>query len=141
MSEHYQVALSKTLHNLAGMLPILVGMLMLISLLLTLFPEAVSARLFGHGVAVDTLLGAALGGVAVGQPMISYVLGGELLTAGVGLSAVTAFIVSWVSVGVIHLPVEAVMAGRRFALLRNALAFLASVVVGLLVWQTMLLSS
>lgn len=129
--------LRKTLGNFLGMLPILMAMLLLISLLLTLFPDAISASLFGHGTVADTVLGATLGGIAIGQPMISYVLGGELMGAGVGLVAVTALVVSWVSVGVIHLPAEAVMAGTRFAVIRNALAFLAAIVVGLLVWLTM----
>ncbi len=133
MSVAFRLALVKTLANFAGMVPILLGMLLLISLLLTLFPEAISARLFGHGLVLDTVLGAVYGGIAIGQPMISYVLGGELLGAGVGLAAVTALIVSWVSVGVIHLPAEAMMAGHRFAMIRNGLAFMAAIAVGLLV--------
>lgn len=132
-AERLQPAFRKTLASFATMLPLLLGMLALISLLLALFPDAVSARLFGNGTLADTLLGAVLGGIAIGQPLISYALGGELLGAGVGLAAVTALIVSWVTVGVIHLPAEGMLVGFRFALARNALAFLAAVAVGLLV--------
>lgn len=133
----FRAALAATLRSFATLLPLLLGMLLLISLVLTLFPDAISARLFGHGELADTLLGAGLGAAAVGQPMISYILGGELLAAGVGLAAVTALLVSWVSVGLLHLPAEAVLMGRGFALKRNAVAFLIALAAGLLVPATL----
>jgi hypothetical protein len=137
MRERLRPALGKTLRGFAALLPMLLGMLLLISLLLSLFPSAISARLFGHGVLLDTLLGAGLGAAAVGQPMISYVLGGELLAAGVSLAAVTALLVSWVSVGFLHLPAEAMLLGKGYALKRNAVAFVIAVAAGLLVPVTL----
>jgi uncharacterized membrane protein YraQ (UPF0718 family) len=125
------------LASFAAMLPVLLGMLLLISLLLTLFPDVITARMFGRGTLLDTLLGAALGSLAVGQPIISYILGGELLSTGVGLAAVTALLVSWITVGVLHLPAEALLVGWRFALLRNGLAFMAAVLLGLLLPLTL----
>ena len=126
-------ALRKTVRGFATMLPQLLAMLGLVSLMLALFPDAFSARLFGHGTLLDTLLGASLGSVAVGQPLLSYALGGELLGAGVGLAAVTALLVSWVTVGGLHLPAEGTLVGFRFALLRNLLGWIAAVAIGLLV--------
>ena len=115
----------------------LLGMLLLISLLLSLFPHVISARLFGHGLLIDTLIGAGLGSLAIGQPMISYIVGGELLAAGVELTAVTALLVSWVSVGILHLPAEAAFLGKGYAVKRNAIAFLIAVAAGLLVPATL----
>lgn len=131
------LALTRTLRGFAAMLPLLVGMLLIISLILSLFPDAISAGMFGHGSLVDTLLGATLGSIAIGQPLISYVLGGELLSAGVVLGAVTALLVSWVTVGIVHLPAEAMLVGWHFAMLRNGLAFLAALAAGLLVPLTL----
>jgi DNA-binding response OmpR family regulator len=48
-------------------------------------------------------------------------LGGELLAKGISLVAVTALLVSWVTVGSVQLPAEALMLGSRFALYRNLL--------------------
>jgi hypothetical protein len=139
MPEGLRPALLKTARAFVALVPMLLGMLLLISLLLSLFPDAISARLFGHGTLLDTLLGAGLGSAAIGQPMISYILGGELLAAGVGLAAVTALLVSWVSVGFLHLPAEAMLLGKGYALKRNAVAFLIAVAAGLLVPATLAL--
>jgi hypothetical protein len=137
MRDQIRAALLKTLRGFATLLPLLLAMLLLISLLLSLFPDVITAGMFGHGTLLDTLLGASLGSAAVGQPMISYILGGELLAAGVGLTAVTALLVSWVSVGFLHLPAEAMLLGKGYALKRNAVAFLIAVAAGLLVPATL----
>jgi len=51
------------------------------------------ATLFQGSPLIDTLIGT----LSAGHPMISYVLSGELLKQGVSLYAVTAFILSWVT--------------------------------------------
>jgi len=55
-----------------------------------------------------------------------------MLSQGVGLIAVTAFIVSWVTVGIIQLPAESAILGKRFALLRNLTAFVFSIIVAII---------
>jgi uncharacterized membrane protein YraQ (UPF0718 family) len=117
---------------LLRILPVIVGMLMLTGLLLKVLPGKEIAAWFGNNALLDALLGAFAGSVAVGHPLSSYILGGELLDQGVSLVAVTAFLVSWVTVGSIQLPAEMLILGRRFALYRNLLCFMASIMVALL---------
>jgi uncharacterized membrane protein YraQ (UPF0718 family) len=57
------------------------------------------------------------------------VLGGELLEAGVGLEAETAFLITWVTVGITHLSAESLLLGRRFAIVRNVVAFVGALVI------------
>jgi hypothetical protein len=78
------------------------------------------------------LVGAVLGSVAAGNPLAGYILGGELLAGGVSLIAVTALIVAWVTVGVVQLPAESLLLGRRFALSRNLLGFLSAIAIAYL---------
>lgn len=134
-ADRLRQVLGKTLRAFASILPIVAGMLLLTSLLLTLFPDLLSARLFGGPPWVDALLGTAIGSVAAGPPLVSYVLGGELLSKGVSLFAVTALLVSWVTVGIVQLPAEALLLGRRFALVRNGLCFLSAMAIA---WLTAL---
>ena len=117
---------SKSLVNSA---PILVGVMLLISLVTTLIPKTVIATLFQGNYIVDTLIGSALGSILAGNPVTSYVLGGELLSAGVSLLAITAFLVSWVTVGFVQLPAESMLLGKRFAITRNVTAFIFSIIV------------
>ncbi|MEN8130336.1 MAG: hypothetical protein ABFS45_09115 [Pseudomonadota bacterium] len=119
------------------MFPVMLGTLLLSSLMIPFIPRLFEVGLFGRHPLTDALTGAGIGSLAVGQPMVSYLLGGELLSNGVGLVGVTALVVAWVTVGIAHLPVEAVMLGRRFAIYRNLLSFLfaltiAFITVGLL---------
>lgn len=124
---HIKDNLRKTIKTFINVVPIIVGMLLLTSLVITVFPEQISAGLFGNGDILDTLLGASIGSIAVGHPLASYLLGGELLGGGVSLIAVTALVVAWVTVGIVQLPAEALMLGTRFAVYRNIICFIATI--------------
>lgn len=126
-----------TLGTFINVLPIIIGMLLATSLVITVFPEQISARLFGNGELADALLGASLGSIAVGHPLASYLLGGELLRGGVGLVAVTALLVSWVTVGIVQLPAESLMLGGRFAVYRNLLCFGIAIIIAFLTVYTL----
>jgi len=112
--------------------PLLLGIILLVGLVQAFFPPKVIGSIFHHSVILDSFIGSAIGSVLVGSPVTSYVIGGELLQQGVSLTAVTAFIVSWVTVGIVQFPAEAVMLGRGFSMLRNSLSFLFSIVVAVL---------
>ena len=127
----------KTVRTFINVLPIIVGMLLLTSLVVTVFPEQISAGFFGNGDVLDTLLGASIGSIAVGHPLTSYLLGGELLAGGVGLIAVTALVVTWITVGIVQLPAEALMLGWRFAVCRNVISFIAAIAIAFLTVYTL----
>jgi len=127
----------KTLRTFIAILPIFAGMLLLTSLAVTLVPGQMSAGLFGRHDLIDVLLGVSAGSVAAGHPLASYILGGELLAQGVSLLAVTALIVSWVTVGIVQLPAEALLLGRRFAIYRNFISFLFAIMVSFMTVYTL----
>ena len=127
------VSLRQTGRAFWRLLPVLVGVLLLAALVAQSIPKLMQMGLFGRGPWSDTLAAAGVASVATGQPGVSYILAGELQKAGVELLAVTAFLTAWITVGVISLPVEAQMLGWRFALWRNFIAFLFSLVIA---WLT-----
>jgi uncharacterized membrane protein YraQ (UPF0718 family) len=138
MSVHRLTAsLKKTAWKFVNLLPIIIGMLLLTSLAFTLLPEQVSTGLFGISDALDVLIGASIGSIAAGPPLTSYLLGGELLKSGVSLIAVTAFMVSWVTVGIIQLPAEVLMLGARFAIYRNVICFFNAIAIAFLTVYTL----
>jgi len=127
------VSLQQTVRTFWRLLPVLVGVLLLAGMIAQLVPRLVQAGIFGRGPWLDAFTAASVASVATGQPVVSYILAGELQKAGVELLAVTAFLTAWITVGVISLPVEAQMLGWRFALWRNFIAFLFSLVIA---WLT-----
>ena len=134
---HLKDTFKKTIRTFINMLPIIIGMILATSLVVTMFPEQVSSGLFGNGEIIDTLLGASIGSIAAGHPLASYLLGGELLGGGVSLIAVTALVVTWVTVGIVQLPAEALMLGTRFAVYRNIVSFIAAIAIAFLTVYTL----
>lgn len=129
--------IKKTASMFVGMLPILIGVILLTGLLLEFLPTERVAGWFGRNDTLDALIGTTFGSIAAGHPLTSYVLGGELLAKGISLVAVTALLVSWVTVGSVQFPAEALMLGRRFALYRNMLCFGSSVLIAVLTVATL----
>jgi hypothetical protein len=107
------------------------GVLMLLALADILIPKQAYRFIFSGNWLFDPLMGAVLGSISGGNPLTSYVLGGELRQEGVSMIAIAAFIVSWVTVGIIQLPAEGLMLGKRFATVRNAVSFCTSIVIAI----------
>ncbi|MFC1685624.1 hypothetical protein ACFLZZ_01220 [Nanoarchaeota archaeon] len=124
-------SLLNSLRGIANSLPILFGVILLIGILSNLLTKDIYANIFTGNLLFDPLIGSVIGSISAGAPFISYIFGGEMLSQGVSLVAVTAFIISWVSVGVITLPVEAHFLGKRFSIIRNLLSFVFSIIVAI----------
>ena len=125
-------AFLKTLNNFRQILPIIFGVVLLIGLSLVAIPKSFYTSIFTGNKIMDPLFGAIFGSIASGNPITSYIVGGEFLKQGVSLIAVAAFILTWVSVGIIQLPAESLMLGRKFAITRNAVSFLTALAVAIL---------
>lgn len=97
--KRFKRALRLSTHAYMNMLPIIVGMVLFTGLITEFIPMNKLASLFGNNTFLDAFTGAFIGGISAGNPISSYVLGGELLAGGVSLIAVTALIISWVTVG------------------------------------------
>jgi predicted Fe-Mo cluster-binding NifX family protein len=115
-----------------NLLPILIGVVLLIGLFNAFVSEEWLTSVFSGNVALDTLWGACFGSIFAGNPINSYVIGGELLQYGVSLFTVTAFVVTWVTVGLVQLPAEIAAFGKRFAFLRNGLSFVLAIPIAIL---------
>ena len=130
-------SVKKTLRTFLNILPIVFSMLLLTSLAVSIFPDQISTGIFGQNDFIDAFIGASVGSVAAGHPLASYVLAGELLAAGVGMFAVTALVVSWVTVGIVQLPAEALLLGKHFAFYRNLLCFIFAIAISLMTTYTL----
>ena len=124
-------ALSNSANQFIRLLPVLTGVVLLIGLFNSFMSKELLSAVFSGNIPIDTLLGACLGSIFAGNPINSYIIGGELLEYGISLFAVTALIISWVTVGIVQLPAEITALGRRFALVRNTVSFALSLVIAI----------
>ena len=122
-------SIRKSAKALFNSLPVLAGVVLLVGLANTLIPKSFYSSVFSKNMFVDSFIGSSLGSVLAGNPITSYVLGGEMLKQGVSMIAVISFIVAWVTVGIVQLPAESIILGKRFALLRNLLSFVFAIFV------------
>jgi hypothetical protein len=130
-------AFSQTIRAFKKSLSILFSVLMVLALADALILKETYQFIFTGNRLLDPLIGAAVGSISGGNPITSYIIGGELRMQGVSMLAITAFIVAWVTVGLIQLPAEALMLGKRFAIIRNAVSFCISIVVAILTVLTL----
>ena len=135
--EKIKLSFIKSFQSFSRMLPMIFGVAILTSLFITVIPKSFYQKIFIGNNVVDPIVGAILGGVVAGQPVASYIIGGELLKQGVSLIAVISFILAWVTVGVIQLPAESLVFGKRFALYRNILSFVSAIIIACLVTLTL----
>lgn len=117
-------------------LPILIGVLLLVNLI-NLFVKGYYPKLFTGNLILDPLVGALAGSFSFGIPITSYIVGGELLKYGVSFLAITAFIMSWTTVGVAMLPLEAKFLGKKFAIARNGVNFAFAIIISILTTLTL----
>jgi uncharacterized membrane protein YraQ (UPF0718 family) len=124
--------LKKAFIQIFSMMPMVIAIVGLVGLFLTFVSNEMLSSMFSGSIVGDTLVGTLAGAIAVGQAMISYIIGGELLKDGVSLYAVTAFILSWVSLGFVQLPAEFEVMGVKFTIIRNILAFISTILIAVI---------
>ena len=132
------VSFYKAFKSFGASLPMLFGVILVIGLFQTYVSSRMLHAVFTGELLPDTVMGSIIGSISAGNAVTSYIIGGELIKEDVSLIAVTAFIVAWVTVGIIQLPAEAAILGRRFAWSRNILAFVFSVLVAIATVKTLM---
>jgi uncharacterized membrane protein YraQ (UPF0718 family) len=124
-------AAGQTLYRMA---PLLLSIFALIGLLQEFVPaEMIYTWLGARNRFLSLLNGGLIGAIAIGPPVAAFPIAGSLIRSGAWPPAAAAFIVSWVSVGVMTLPLEAHVFGWRFALARNAVTFISALLIGLII--------
>lgn len=132
IQETIRGSIAKSARMFWKVLPLILGTILLVSLMITLIPKSFYLMVFQNNIFLDPFIGSAIGSASAGNPLVSYIIGGELLDKGISLIAVTAFIVAWVTVGIIQLPAESMILGKKFAFARNILSFILAIVVALI---------
>ena len=122
----------KTAKSFSSSIFVLFGMIMLISLVLVIAPFQQLNNLSTNNPIVDSFFGSVIGSISAGTPITSYLVGGELLNNGMDLFFVIAFLVSWTTVGLIQIPAESLMLGKDFAIKRNVINFVCSILISLI---------
>ncbi len=131
------VSFYKAFKSFGTTLPIMLGIILILGLFRTFVSKEMVISIFTGDTFQSTFIGALVGSIFTGNPVTSYIIGGELIKENVNLLAITSFIVAWVTVGIIQLPAEAGILGRKFAFNRNILSFILSILVSIATVKTL----
>ena len=118
------------------MLPMILGVLGLSAILITFIKPEQVKQVFTGMPLTDTIYGLLLGAIMMGNAVLSYILGGELLKMGISLYAVTAFLLAWITLGIVQIPMEIEFFGKRFVIVRNMMAIVFTLITSLLIVVT-----
>ncbi len=132
-------AFFKAFKSFGTSLPIILGVILVLGLFRTFVSKQMLSAIFTGELLRDTVIGALIGSISAGNPVNSYIIGGELVKENVGLIAITSFLVAWVTVGIIQFPAEATILGRRFACVRNILGYILAILVSIATVKTLVI--
>jgi uncharacterized membrane protein YraQ (UPF0718 family) len=111
-----------------------VNILALISIFLYFVPPHVIVEyLGGQSGFAGISIAAIVGSITLVPAFISYPIAGTLIRAGASYGVVATFMTTLMMVGVVTFPLEARYFGKKVAFVRNALNFIAAVVIGTVV--------
>lgn len=130
-------ALMKAVKSFVAIIPMILAVILLVGLLQTYITPEMLTKLFGYSIASDVATGTLFGAISSGNPVMSYIIGKELLDHNVTLYAVTAFILSWVTLGIVQLPAEVSVFGIRFTVYKNILTLISTMLIAVVTVLTM----
>ena len=129
----------KALKSFGTSFPIMLGVILVLGLFRAFVSNQMLSAVFTGELLRDTVIGALIGSISAGNPVNSYIVGGELVKENVSLIAITSFLVAWVTVGIIQFPAEATIMGRRFACVRNILGYILAILVSIATVKTLVI--
>ena len=110
------------------------NILILIAVMITVVPPDLIQTYLGAGSGIGGPLAAALiGSITLIPGFIAYPIAAFLIGDGASYTTVATFMTTLMMVGIVTLPLEIRYFGRRVAILRNALNFIAALVIGVVV--------
>jgi uncharacterized membrane protein YraQ (UPF0718 family) len=117
-----------------NILPTIIVTVIFISVMLFFLPNEIILRYLGKEAGfISYGIAAIIGSIAIIPGFIAYPLAGMLVKSGVSYSVVAVFITTLMMVGILTLPLEAKYFGLKIAIIRNALFFIAAIIIGLIV--------
>lgn len=123
-------SLKMALKSFIKILPMVFILIIVIGLLLGFVPPEQISRFVGEqSGAGGVLLIGMMGAIMHIPSLLSFPLAASILENGASVTAVAAFITTLTMIGMITLPLEIKILGKKMALLRNGISFVIAVLI------------
>lgn len=132
-------AMKKSKKMMGNMIGEIIAIIFIIGLVLTFVPpDSIKNILGSKNPAYATLVAAIAGSVTLIPAFVAFPLVGSFVDMGASIIPAVAFLTTLTMVGVVTFPLEKKEFGKKFALIRNSLSFIAAlfiaVIMGVLLW-------
>ena len=128
------------LKSFENILPQFLCIIISVGILLSFFTTDTISKILGNSSGFwGIILADIIGAIAMMPTFVAFSLGNTLLLNGAGYSQVGTLVSSLVLIGLMTFPLESKYIGKRAALLRNLIAFLFSIIVGIILGRIMML--
>ena len=126
------------LKSFEHILPQFLCIIITVGILLSFFNTDTISKILGNSSGFwGIILADIIGSITMMPTFVAFSLGNTLLLNGAGYSQVGALVSSLVLIGLMTFPLEAKYIGKRAAFLRNLIAFLFSIIVGIILGRIM----
>ena len=123
-------ALKISVKRFVKILPAFLTMIILVSIVLFLIPDAViSNYLGGSNKSIGVIFASFFGSVTLMPGFIAYPLCGILLKKGVAYMVLAAFATTLMMVGILTAPIEKAYFGMKVTVLRNVISLVIALIV------------
>lgn len=128
------MALKKAWKSFENILPQFLSILFIIGIILAVLSPEIISKLIGSqsgwlGMAIASIIGS----ITLIPGFVAFPLTANLLESGAGVMQLGVFISTLMMVGIVTVPVEMEYFGKKATILRNALAFIFSYIVAIVI--------
>jgi len=136
--EKTKMVFKKAWKAFENMLPQFLGVIILVGLVLAFLDPQTISRLIGQSSGwLGVTVAAVIGAVTLIPGIIAFPTAALLIAGGAGYMQIGAFISTLMMVGVVTLPIEFKFFGKKFAIIRNVLAFAFAFAVAFVIGKVM----
>ncbi|MDD4083394.1 MAG: permease [Sphaerochaetaceae bacterium] len=123
-------ALNKALKSFENILPQFLTIVVIIGMVLSVLDEATISKYIGANTGIlGIIISIVIGSITLIPGFVAFPLAAALLNNGAGPAQIAAFVSSLMMVGLVTLPMEISLFGKKTAILRNSSAVIFSIVV------------
>ncbi|WP_456326345.1 permease [Palaeococcus sp. (in: euryarchaeotes)] len=113
--------------------PTVLAIILIIGLFSGFVPESQISKVVGENAGFRGVLTVAFLGAILHIPsLVSFPLAASLLEKGASITSIAVFITTLTMIGMVTLPLEIRILGKKLALLRNGLSFIIAIIIGLI---------
>ena len=124
-----KMALKKAWKSFENILPQFLTVMIIIGFALAvLSPETISKVIGSESGVLGILAAALIGSITLIPGFVAFPLAAALLENGAGYMQITAFVSTLMMVGIITIPMETKVLGKKLTMMRNCAAFIFSII-------------